>query len=219
MIFRAFLSQTGVGAICLSFVFATLGRGAADPFPEKPAGQVADFAKVLLPERAAALNAYLVAGAREQKISVYVLTVPSLGVPPSQQGPQMSALAHGYAERWMPGAVGVIILFVDTNAQVIVVGSTETDRRFPPWSRNLALADPLREIERSGELAREKLERTAITVFQIISQLQDQVRNEARRKRNISLAMGAIVLAGLAGILSSTLWRRRRVSPTTTEKL
>ncbi len=193
---------------CLCLALVALGRCADEPFPEKPAGQIEDLARALLPEKRAALDAYLTAGARERGISVYVLTVPSLGVPPSRQPQRLSALAHRYAERWLPGAIGVVILFDDESGQVMVVGTKETDRRFPPWSRNLSLAEPLREIEQSGALAREKLEKTATTVLQIISQLQEQARAEAQKKRNISLAMGAIVLAGLAVILRSALRRK-----------
>lgn len=178
-----------------------MGREADEPFPDKPAGLVADRAAVLLPERAAALNQYLMAGAHEKAISVYLLTVPALGVPASGRKGRLSELGHRYADRWLGEALGMVMLFDDESGDAVVIASRETDRRFPPLLRKMALAEPLREIQRGEGLARDKLEGTATALFTMLAQLREKADADARRDRGVNYAMGAAVLVGVVLLL------------------
>lgn len=205
MIFRVRCHHFSSLACALGVAFGTTGRGDDEPFPGKPAGLVADQAGVLLPERAGVLNQYLMAGAREHGVSVYLLTVNSPGVRAAAKTPRLSALGHRYADRWLPDAVGMIILFDDDARAAVVVASRETDRRFPPLQRNMVLDEPLRQLQRGEGLSRDKLEVTATTLFTALSQLQDQANADARRHRMINLAMAAIALVGVALLLRGSL--------------
>ena len=196
-------------ASCLGLALVAPGRCEDEPFPEKPAGLVADQAGVLLPERAEALNRYLMAGARERGISVYLLTVRSLGVPPSQKKNRLSALGHRYADRWLMDAIGMVMLFDDESGDAVVIASQETDRQFPPLQRKMALTDPLRRIQHGEGLARDKLEGTATALFTTLRQLQDEANADARRQRIINLTMGCIALFGVALLLRGSLKRER----------
>lgn len=153
---------------------------------------------MLLPERAEALNQYLMAGAREHGVSVYLLTVNSPGVRAFRKTTRLSELGHRYADRWLRDAVGMMILFDDDARAAVVVASRETDRRFPPLQRNMVLDEPLRLVQRGEGLSRDKLEVTAA----------------ARRHRIANVAMGGIALVGVALVLRSTL-RRDRKAPST----
>ena len=185
----------------LFLALGAMGRGEGEPFPEKPAQLVADGAAVLLPERAAALNRYLMAGAKEKAITVYVLTVPTLGVPAAGRKARLSELGHRYAEGWLKGALGMVMLFDDESGDAVVIASRETDRRFPPLLRQMALAEPLREIQRGEGLARDKLEGTAMALFTMLGQLREKADAAARRDRRVNYAMGAVVLAGVVLLL------------------
>lgn len=191
-----------------------MGRCDEELFPEKPAGLVADRASVLIPERAEALNQYLMAGARERGITVYLLTVHSLRVPSSQKKERLSALGHRYADRWIKDAIGMVMLFDDESGDAVVIASQETDRRFPPLQRKMALADPLRRIQHGEGLARDKLEGTATALFTTLRQLQDQANADARRQRIINLTMGCIALFGVTLLLRGSL-KRERTMPAT----
>lgn len=198
----------------LFLALVAMGRCDEEPFPEKPAGLVADRASVLIPERAEVLNQYLMAGARERSISIYLLTVHSLGVPPSQKKSRLSTLGHRYADRWIKDAIGMVMLFDDESGDAVVIASQETDRRFPPLHRKMALADPLRRIQQGEGLARDKLEGTATALFTTLRQLQDQANADARRQRIINLTMGCIALFGVALLLRGSL-KRERTMPAT----
>lgn len=211
MIFRVRCHQVAFLTCGLSLLPVAMGRCDDEPFPQKPAGLVSDQASVLLPERAEALNQYLLAGARARGISVYLLTVHSVWVPPSKKNARLSALGHRYADRWLKDAVGIVMLYEDDSGDAAVIASQETDRRFPPLQRNMALADPLRRIQHGEGLARDKLEGTAMTLFTTLCQLQDQANADARRHRIINLTMGCIALVGVALLLHGTFKKGRRV--------
>ena len=185
---------------------------AADALPPRPAALVTDTARVLLPERAQALNDFLLAGARERGIWIYVVTVPSLGAMPSAQPRRLSETAHRYADRWTKGQVAAVVLFDDESRRAIVVASAETDRRFPHFSRNMALGDPLTQIQHDEGLARDKLEATARAMLGGLSQLHDEADASARRHRVADCAMGAVLLVGLA-LLLHALWRKEPRGP------
>lgn len=185
----------------LGLALTAPGRGEDGPFPEKPAGLVADEARVMLPEGAAALNQDLLAGQNTRAISVYVLTVPALHVPPSERRRRLSELGHRYVERWVGGKVGMVLIFEDEGGEAAVIASHETDRQFPPLSRNMALAEPLQRIQRGGGLARDKVEASARMILSGLAQLQDEAVAAARRDRTVNRVMGGIVLLAVALLL------------------
>ena len=190
------------------------GRGEDEPFPEKPAGLVEDKAGVMLPAGAEALNEELLAGGRDRGISVYVLTIPALHLPPSARKGRLSELGHRYVERWAGGTVAMVFIFEDEGGEAAVIASRETDRRFPPFSRNMALADPLRQIQRGGGLAREKVEASARTILAGLSQLQDEAAAAARRDRIVNCTMVGIVLVAAVLLLLRTFLKSRTLPPT-----
>ena len=196
-------------ACCLGLVLTAPGRGEDEPFPEKPAGLVADLTGVMLPARAEALNRELLAGQREHGISVYVLTIHALHVPPSARKSRLSELGHRYVERWAGGAVGMVLIFEDEAGEAAVIASRETDRRFPPLSRNMALGEPLARIQRDGGLARDKVEASARTILAGLWQLQDEAAAAARRDQTVNRTMGVFVLLGVTLLLLHGYFRKR----------
>ena len=216
MILRVRWHQFASLTCSLILSLGATGRCVDEPFPERPAGFVADQAGVLLPERAEVLNQFLMAGARERGISVYLLTVRSLLVPPSQKKSRLSELGHRYADRWMKDSVGMVMLFEDETGDSVVVASKETDRQFPPLQRKMALTDPLRRIQHGEGLTRDKIEGTVTTLFTTLSQLQDQAKANARRNRIVNIAMGGIALIGVALLLRGTFRKQRAVPPAKT---
>lgn len=215
MIFRVRCHQFASLTCGLSLALVATGSCDDEPFPEKPAGLVADQASVLLPERAEALNQYLMAGARERGISVYLLTVHSLWVPPSQKKARLSELGHRYVERWVGGSVGMVLIFEDEGGEAAVLASRETDRQFPPFTRHMALGAPLRQIQRGGRLSRDKVEASARTILAGLSQLQDEAAAAARRDRMVNRAMGGIVLLAAAVLLLLHGFGKKRTPPPT----
>ena len=194
-------------ACCPSLALAAPARDDFDPFLEKPAGLVADQAGVMLPAGAEALNRELLAGQRERGIAVYVLTVPALHVAPSARKGRLSELGHRYVERWVGGTVGMVLIFEDEGGEAAVLASHETDRQFPPFSRNMALSEPLRRIQRGRGLARDKVEASARTILAGLGQLQDEAAAAARRDRLVNRTMGGIVLLA-AALLLHAFWKK-----------
>jgi len=172
----------------------------ANVLPDAPDGLILDEGKILLPERAAELSERLVAMMRERGISIYVVTVPSLGVPPSIQHERLSNLAHLYVDRWLQGLVGVVFLVDDESQAAIIVASAEADRQMPPLRRNLLMQDPLRAVQREKFL-RDKVEGTTLVIVDVLSGLQDEAKRAARRDRVINLMMAVIAIAGVALVL------------------
>ena len=199
-------------ACCLGLAVTAPLRSDDEPFPERPAGLVADKARVMLPAGADALNQELLAGQRERGISVYVLTVPALHVVPRARKGRLSELGHRYVERWVGGSVGMVLIFEDEGGEAAVLASRETDRQFPPFTRNMALGDPLQRIQRGGGLARDKVEASARTILAGLSQLQDEAAAAARRDRMVNRTMGGIVLLAAAVVLHG-FWKKRTPPP------
>ncbi len=213
MISRARYLHLVLLACCPSLALAAPGRDDYDPFPEKPAGLVADQAGVMLPAGADALNRELLAGQRDRGIAVYVLTVPALHVAPSARRGRLSELGHRYVERWVGGTVGMVLIFEDEGGEAAVLASRETDRQFPSFSRHMALAEPLQRIQRGGGLARDKVEASARTILSGLSQLQDDAAKAARRDRLVNRTMGGIVLLAAALLLLHAFWKKRTPPP------
>jgi len=172
----------------------------ANVLPDAPDGLILDEGKILLPERAAELSERLVAMMRERGISIYVVTVPSLGVPPSIQHERLSNLAHLYVDRWLQGLVGVVFLVDDESQAAIIVASAEADRQFPPLRRKLLMKDPLQSVQREKFL-RDKVERTTLVIVDVLSGLQDEAKRAARRDRMVNTMMAVIACVGLLVVI------------------
>ena len=213
MISRARYLPLVLLACCPSLALAAPGRDDYDPFPEKPAGLVADQAGVMLPAGADALNRELLAGQRDRGIAVYVLTVPALHVAPSARKGRLSELGHRYVERWVGGTVGMVLIFEDEGGEAAVLASRETDRQFPPFTRNMALGEPLRRTQRASGLAREKVEASARTILAGLSRLQDEAAAAARRDRLVNRTMVGILLLAALLLLLHAFWKKRTPPP------
>ena len=204
--------RLAVPALWLGLALTALGRGEDEHFPEKPAGLVADQAGVMLPAGAEALNQQLLAGRRDRGISVYVLTIPALHVPPSARRGRLSELGHRYVERWAGGTVSMVLIMEDESGEAAVVASRETDREFHPFTRNMAFGEPLRQMQRGGGLARDKVEASARTILAGLSQLQDQAAAAGRRDRVIHWTLGGFVLLA-SGLLLLHYFGKRPTLP------
>ena len=200
-------------ACCLGLALTAPLRSDDEPFPERPAGLVADKARVMLPAGADALNQELLAGQRERGIAVYVLTVPALHVASAARKRRLSELGHRYVERWVGRSVGMVLIFEDEGGEAAVLASGETDRQFPPFTRNMAMGEPLRRIQRGGGLARDKVEASARTILAGLSQLQDEAAAAARRDRLVNRTMGGIVLLATVLLLLHAFWKKRTPPP------
>jgi uncharacterized membrane protein YgcG len=188
-------------------LFSVPARGEGVPvLPPAPDGMILDKGRVFLPERAAALSERLTAAARERSIWVYVVTVPSLGVLPSVQKERLSNLAHFYTDGWLREKVGLVLLVDDESGGAIIVASDEANRQFPPLQRNLLMRDPLRFVQRERFL-RDKTERTALSIVEVISGMQDEAKKTARRNRIINLVMAVIAISGVSLVLL-VKWKR-----------
>lgn len=194
------------GAIWL---LVALAGGWADPvLPAAPEGLILDQAQILLPERAAALSHRLRAAAAAQSVWVYIVTVPALEEPPSRRQERQQRLAHTYADGWIKGVVGVVMLVDDGSGEAIVVASAEADRQFPAWRRNLLVTDALR-AGHGDRFVREKVERAAVVLLKVLSEAQEQARAARRRDRWVFLVTAVLVGGGMTALL---LARRGRTA-------
>ncbi len=170
---------------------------------------ILDRGQVLLPERAVYLSQRLRAAASERSIWVYVVTLPSLEVPPSKQRERLVNLGDFYRDGWLKGRVGVVLLVDDESGAAMVAASEEANRQYPPLQRNMLLEEPLRDIQKES-LRRDKVERTALAVVEVISRLQDEQRRKARRDLLVNLAVAIIVLAGVGVLVFVALAKAKR---------
>ena len=166
-----------------------------EPVPPPPTGLLLDQAHVLLPEATALLSARLVA-ARAADVHVYVVTIRSLGVPPSKQGDQLQETVRDFLKAWLPHEVGAVILFDDESGLMTVELSKETDQRFASFAVERDLRELLAKAQESG-LAREKLEQIAQIVAETLSQRQTTWAKAARKERTANLIMGTVALLGI----------------------
>jgi hypothetical protein len=182
-----------------SFVAGTGFCGNVE-LPPAPAGLILDKGNVLLPEHAAALSQRLRAAAAERGIWVYVVTVPTLGVPPSKQQERLVHLGDSYRDGWLKGRIGVVIFVDDESGAAMVAASEVINRRYPPLRRNMLLEEPLRLIGRET-LRRDKIEKTALALVDVISRLQDDEQQAKHRDRMVALSLGGVLAAGVALLL------------------
>ncbi len=170
---------------------------------------VLDAGKVLLPERADALSARLQAAARARGIRVYLVTVPTLDVPPSRKAERLRTLGHYYADDWLKEGAGVVLLVADDTADAIVVANDEADRWLPAWQRNMIVLDSMRWA-REEKLLRDKIERAALVLVDVLSRAQDEMKKSARRDRIANYAMATIAVAGIAFLILSETAKAKR---------
>lgn len=199
----------------LLFAFAALGQlvavsglRAETALPPAPSSFILDRGNVLLPGAAATLSQRLRAAAEERGIWVYVVTLPSLGVPPSKQRERLVNMGDLYRSGWLGDRVGVVLLVDDESGAAMVAASDEANRRYPPLQRNILLEEPLRLIGKES-LQRDKIEKTALAVVDVISRLQDEERQAKQRDRRVALSMGSVISGGVA-LLLFVHWKRRK---------
>lgn len=190
---------------------AVSGLHAEIELPPAPAGLILDKGQVFLPEAAAALSQRLRTAAGERGIWVYVVTLPTLEVPPSKQRERLRNLGDFYREGWLRDRVGVVLLVDDESGTAMVAASEAANREYPPLLRNMLLEEPLRLIQKES-LQRDKIEKTALAVVEVISHLQDEKWQAKRRDRRVYGSMGAVVVTGVVLILF-VRWRRRKPVP------
>lgn len=189
------------------------GLHAEMALPPAPSSFILDRGKVLLPESAAVLSQRLRTAAGERGIWVYVVTLPTLEVPPSKQRERLVNLGDFYRDGWLQDRVGVVLLFDDESGAAMVAASDAANRQYPPLQRNMLLEEPLRLIQKES-FRRDKIEKTALAVVDAISQLQDEERQAKRRDRLVNLGMGAVISCGIA-LLLFVRWKRRKSVPAT----
>ena len=202
----------------LQYAIAVLGIFVVAPglraqmaLPPAPAGFILDQGQVLLPEAAVALSQRLRVAAEERGIWVYVVTLPTLGVPPSKQKERLVNLGDFYRHGWLGDRVGVVLLVDDESGAAMVAASEAANRQYPPLRRNMLLEEPLRLIGRET-LRRDKIEKTALAVVDVISRLQEEEKQAKRRDRRVGLALGAVLAAGMALLLFAR-WKLGKSTP------
>ena len=174
-----------------------------EPVPPAPAGFVLDQAHVLLPEAAARLSARLTA-ASASDVRVYVVTVTSLHVQASKQSERLQERAREYANAWLSGKAGAIVLFDDEGGLLTLELTKETDRRFTNFAVEAKVKNAMDVTHQSG-LARDKLELTANVVAATLTRYQADYDKATQRQRTANLIMGGVALLGLALALYSAL--------------
>ena len=182
---------------------AAPARSPRELIPPAPPGQILDLAKVLLPETLARLSARLVA-ARALDVHVYVVTVPSLKVPPSKQFDRLHEVAKDYSDTWIKHIVGAVILFDDEGGLITVELSKPTSERFSSLAVEGELQTPLGEAQKTG-LARDKIERFGNITVEALCKFQEDYLKEMQHARIWNLVMGGIALLGLGLAVFSAL--------------
>ena len=202
----------------LLFALAAYGQLVAVPglcadlvLPPAPAGFILDRGNVLLPGPAAALSQRLRVAAEERGIWVYVVTLPTLDVPPSKQRERLMNLGDFYRDGWLRDRVGVVLLVDDESGAAMVASSDEANRQYPPFQRNMLLEEPLRLIGKES-LRRDKIEKTALAVVEVISRLQDEQKRAKQRDRRVAASMGVVIVAGVA-LLLFVRWKLGKFAP------
>jgi hypothetical protein len=178
-------------------------RGAA-PISAPPQNHIQDSAHVLLPEAAARVSRELVDKAQTGSTYIYVVTVASLNVLPSLQKDRLETVAREYGQAWLADKVGAIILFDDEGGLMTVAPSAATEQKFTSLEIELALGHPLREAQREG-LSRDKLERAAFAVSQVLGDFQARALRDEKRQRVANITMAVIALLGVALAVWSAL--------------
>jgi hypothetical protein len=201
-------------ACWLALLGPALNAAPVDIFPERPPGMVIDKAGVLLPEKAAALNDDLLAGARDSGIWLYVLTLPSLNVRDSIRHERLSNIAHYYVDLWAKERLAMVIIIDDETSDSVFAASPAMDREFPPWARNIRLTQPLAKITSGKGLTREKLDQAARLTLTTLTEMREEAQAKARQRKVVTITMVAFLALGVAAIAYGTLRKKRSNSPT-----
>lgn len=171
--------------------------------PPAPASHVLDQADVILPDVEVKMSARLLA-ARLQGVAVYVVTVSSLRVPPSQQAEALEKLAGKYCAAWNPKQVGALLLFDDEGGLMTVVTSKEAEERFTAFLLEKEFREGLAKIP-GDVISRVKLERSGIIVADTLARLQSEAAKGDRTKRIGNLVMGLLAVLGIGLAILSAL--------------
>ena len=171
--------------------------------PPAPASHVLDQADVILPDVEAKMSARLLA-ARLQGAAVYVVTVSSLRVPPSQQAEALEKLAGKYCAAWSPKQVGALLLFDDEGGLMTVVTSKEAEERFTAFLLEKEFREGLAKIP-GDAISRVKLERSGIIVADTLARLQSEAAKGDRTKLIGNLVMGLLAVLGIGLAILSAL--------------
>lgn len=171
--------------------------------PPAPASHVLDQADVILPDVEVKMSARLLA-ARLQGAAVYVVTVSSLRVPPSQQAEALEKLAGKYCAAWSPKQVGALLLFDDEGGLMTVVTSKEAEERFTAFLLEKEFREGLAKIP-GDVISRVKLERSGIIVADTLARLQSEAAKGDRTKRIGNLVMGLLAVLGIGLAILSAL--------------
>ena len=173
------------------------------PIPPAPASHVLDQADVILPDVEAKMSARLLA-ARLQGVAVYVVTISSLRVPPSQQAEALEKLAGKYCAAWNPKQVGALVLFDDEGGLMTVVMSKEAEERFTAFLIEKEFRDGLAKIP-SDVISRVKLEHSGIIVADTLARLQSEAAKGDRTKLIGNIVMGLLAVLGIGLAILSAL--------------
>ena len=171
--------------------------------PPAPASHVLDQADVILPDVEAKMSARLLA-ARLQGAAVYVVTVSSLRVPPSQQAEALEKLAGKYCAAWSPKQVGALLLFDDEGGLMTVVTSKEAEERFTAFLLEKEFREGLAKIP-GDVISRVKLERSGIIVADTLARLQSEAAKGDRTKLIGNIVMGLLAVLGIGLAILSAL--------------
>ena len=171
--------------------------------PPAPASHVLDQADVILPDVEAKMSARLLA-ARLQSAAVYVVTVSSLRVPPSQQAEALEKLAGKYCAAWSPKQVGALLLFDDEGGLMTVVTSKEAEERFTAFLLEKEFREGLAKIP-GDVISRVKLERSGIIVADTLARLQSEAAKGDRTKLIGNIVMGLLAVLGIGLAILSAL--------------
>ena len=171
--------------------------------PPAPASHVLDQADVILPDVEAKMSARLLA-ARLQGVAVYVVTVSSLRVPPSQQAEALEKLAGKYCAAWSPKQVGALLLFDDEGGLMTGVTSKEAEERCTAFLLEKEFREGLAKIP-GDVISRVKLERSGIIVADTLARLQSEAAKGDRTKLIGNLVMGLLAVLGIGLAILSAL--------------
>jgi hypothetical protein len=105
-----------------------------------------------------------------------------------------------YRDGWLKGRIGVVIFVDDESGAGMLAASEVINRRYPPLRRNMLLEEPLRLIGRET-LRRDKIEKTALALVDVISRLQDDEQQAKHRDRMVALSLVGVLAAGVALLL------------------
>ena len=169
--------------------------------PSRPAGHVLDNAHFLTPEILQRLDDTLSQEAREHRVDVYLLTVPSL-----QKG-ALDPFTKQVGEAWTKGLFGATIVFDDETGHVAIEASDKLVSRFYEFELSALLRDSMSSKKRP-RLSREGLEHTTNSVRTAVHELKMRANKE---DHNSFLTQVGLAIVGIVAALVGTFeyFRRR----------